>query len=174
MKTDKADIKLVANPKHGGVEWRMAVGAGNANGPGHYPKLPVAYDNDGQFTFTILNSKATFAANPIEVQAGTGKPSGIDPQFTFTGAGTKTLTVHDSNQKAADYNYVLHFSDGSTLDPIIQNGGCCHTAHGGSSTTYALYTAGALGIIVLLVLLVLLLRPVMLRRSAARDDIRRP
>lgn len=156
MKTEKPDMKVIATQKHGQIEWRLSVNGGMAQGPGHYPSVSVGTGNDADLTFQILNtSNITFAQqNPFLAQAGSSKPTGLDSQFTVTGQGTQKLTVHDSNQTSGDYYYVLNFSDGSTLDPIIKNGGCCGFANSLIGTSTGLIVGG----IILLAILALVVR----------------
>src|SRR5215208_3442887 len=95
---------------------------GKKKGPGHYEPIPVPYDQTGDFTFKITGATATFRndANqgPITIQKGNAKPTGgVDSQITDINVtdGGKVLTFHDTNKTKGDLNYVLHFSDGTTL-----------------------------------------------------------
>lgn len=165
--TDKAILKL--NYDSNGKEWKMAKDSGMAQGPGHYPKVDVKYDNLGEFTFVIQNPKGlTFAAtDPFVPKAGKSNPADFAAQFEITGAGTGTLVVkdHNANPKGSayaggDYHYELHFSNGTTLDPIVTNGGCCSS--GGSGQNSLIYFG--LGAVALLALFILVVRPLLARR----------
>jgi hypothetical protein len=130
MKTDTQNIKVIANPQQNGtIEWRIAVGAGMAQGPGHYPAVSIDQNQQGLLTFTVVNTNTVnFDPNtPFTVQPATTSPTAVvGNQFTVTGGkGTQTMTVADTNQNAGDFYYALHMSNGDTVDPIIKNGGCC-------------------------------------------------
>lgn len=168
---DKADFKLNWSDQNG--NWRMSKDQGMGQGPGHYPSANVAFDHDGQFTFVINSPKnVTFAASDaFKPKAGKTMPTDFSDQFTVAGQGTNTLTVTDANAikgggkyTGGDYHYELHFSNGSTLDPIISNGGCCSSRAQSSLVYYAL------GIVALAALIVLFVRPMMARRSRPAVD----
>jgi hypothetical protein len=97
---------------------------GGSGGSVHVPA-----QNQGDFTYNIVNGGGvTFAAqNPIWIQQGTAKPLGpvVDSQITdVAGGGTTKLTFTDLNSgNPITLTYSLHFSDGSKIDPIIENGG---------------------------------------------------
>lgn len=165
-------------------EWRMAKGMQPAQGPANYPKLEVKYGDTGEFSFVILNPKdVKFAAtDPFAPKGGMPNKNDFKDQFAVTpSADGRTLTVKDANSNKAggkydggDYHYELRFSDGSTLDPIITNGGCCNTLAGGGSTstsssslTVASYAVGAAAILLLAVYLV---RSFSRRNAATAQD----
>ena len=160
MKTDV--IKLSFDQQHN--EWRMAVNQGVAQGPGHYPTLTVPYNKTGEFSFQILNPQGvTFAAtDPFAAKAQQTGKGDFGDQFNVSAGGGQTLTVTDMNgqklkQKydGGDYHYALHFSNGTTLDPVVTNGGCCQSGGIGQNAVSYL----AIGVVALLVLWVLFLRP---------------
>jgi hypothetical protein len=135
----------------------MSYGSVNC-GPKDCPPIAVAKGQTGSFQFDIVAPPGvSFASsNPLWIQPGSAKPTGpgVDPQFSpVSGAGTTTLSFGDTNTTAGDYPYSLHFSDGSTLDPIISNGGPGFTGGGGGvgggGPSYAL-----LAVILVVVLLV--------------------
>lgn len=165
MKTDKASLKLKYDNQS--KAWMMAKDTGPDEGPGHYPKVKVDYGNQGEFTFVIHNPKGvTFAAkDPFVAKAGKTNPADFADQFSVSGGGTNTLTVKDANANknggpyaGGDYQYELHFSNGSTLDPIVSNGGCCMA----KSQTNLIYFG--LGAVALLALFVLVIRPWLAKR----------
>lgn len=125
MTTEKPTVVL--NRPQGTNEWKMSLNGGVSHGAGHYPTVHVGLQNDGDFTYTITPaSGTTFSNDPIWIQKGLTKPpsAGVDSQITnITGQGTTVLKFHDSNQDAGQLTYVLNFSDGTKLDPIIDNGG---------------------------------------------------
>lgn len=170
MKSESEVMKLNAKLRGDKQEWWMAKGMGTAHGPGDYPKLSVNFDNSGEFTFQIHNPSAvTFAAtDAFGPKAQKANPNDFGDQFTVSGEGTKTLVVKDANSnkggghyKGGDYNYQLRFSDGSTLDPIISNGGCCV-----NKSSYVWYAIGAVAIVALLVLL---LKPMLVKSRPAQS-----
>ena len=170
--TDPADLQLnwVGGPNG---YWRMSKDMGMGQGPGHYPPIKVAYDHEGQFTFVINSPKdVTFAASgAFQAKALKTMPKDFGDQFTVKGEGTNTLTVTDANANkggghytGGDYHYELHFSNGTTLDPIISNGGCCSSQAQSSLVYYAL------GFVALAALIVLFVRPMMARRARSAID----
>lgn len=164
---NKADLKLSYDTNHG--EWRMAKDGGMAHGPSDYPTLKVDYDYDGQFIFKIQHPQGVkFANNDAFVpKAGKTNPSDFAQQFTVDGQGTDTLTVNVANANkqggsydGGNYNFELHFAGKPALDPIITNGGCCHTV------THNYLAFYALGAVALIALFVLVFRPMLARRSS--------
>lgn len=156
------DIKLSYDAQH--KEWRMALNQGMAQGPGQYPTVDVPYNQTADLTFQILNPQGvTFAAtDPFGAKPVNNGKKDFKDQFTVSAGGGRTLTVTDHNgqklkQKylGGDYHYALHFSDGTTLDPVITNGGCC--SEKGFSLNSTAYLA--IGILALVVIWVLFLRP---------------
>lgn len=166
----KSDLKLSFNSKK---EWWMAKDMDTARGPGNYPKLKVDEDEVGEFTFTIHQPKEgiTFAQTDAFVPKAGANPPDFADQFTVTGEGTNRLIVTDANANkgnslqypGGEYVYELRFSNGTTLDPIITNGGCCQSGN------YMVYYA--LGGVALIALFILVIRPMLARRSspAMRD-----
>lgn len=127
MKTDD-DIMRINRDSNGGP-WMMAKNMETAQGPGNYPELVVTKGNTGEFTFLIQNPKnVTFAADPF-VQKGTKSPAEFKDQLKVTdgGAGKDYMVVKSKNSINGKkvFEYELHFSDGTKLDPIITNNGCC-------------------------------------------------
>jgi len=174
MMTLKETMKLSENLQGGGTEWWMAQGNNTARGPGNYPTLTVSSDDTGEFTFTVLYpAGVTFArTNAFGPKAGAQNPPDFWDQFTVSPGGTKSLVVKDANANKAggpyaggDYYYELHFSDGSTLDPVITNGGCCRTI----STHYSIAYL-AIGVVALVAIWVLLVRPMMARNTRVDGD----
>lgn len=118
MKSFPMHVVKVGNPQ----QWQLTYNGGNGN------SVSVPANQSGDFTYDIVGVPGvTFAAqNPIWIQQGTAKPAGavVDGQITnIAGGGTATLTFKDSNTTAGTLTYSLHFSDGTALDPIIENGG---------------------------------------------------
>lgn len=137
----KADL---SQDKQG--QWWMTY-EGQTYGPGHYPEISVGYGQYGDFTMTKKKGSDFDSAAPLSVAKGNAKPAGngLYNQVSVTGVSATVLTFHDKNTEKTDLNYVLHFKDGSTLDPIIKNGGgCCQRATGTvtlSTTSFAAYLA---------------------------------
>jgi hypothetical protein len=154
-------------------QWSM-VYQGTTYGPGQYPKIGIPCNSHGNFTFTIQgNSSVGFssynlpASTPISVAQGTAKPNGnsVDSQITGISVSNngKVLQFSDSNLNQGSLNYVLHFTDGSSLDPIIQNGGGCCTmmppsTGGGIRLTSTSFVAGLVAGFLIALLLVALVR----------------
>jgi len=138
--TPRIELKQVKGGSNPG--WYMTH-LGKESGPGQYPAIKIDYDRTADFTFTI-KSGADFSTDPktgpISIQKGNAKPTGggVDNQITITNQSAKVLQFNDSNKQKGDLNYVLHFSDGSQLDPIIDNGGCCQVDTGFWSQTRSL------------------------------------
>jgi len=156
-------------------EWRMAVGQGTAKGPGHYDKIKIDHNDTGELTFQIINSQNVNFANDGAFVEKPNQPSKADfaKQFSVLpgGAGTQKLVVKDANSNGdgtpyagGDYHYELHFSNGTTLDPVITNGGCCQAAPMGYLTFLAI------GLVALAALYVLLVRPMMARNTRVDSD----
>lgn len=168
---DKATMKLRFDSKSG--DWEMSKDQGHPRKKGNYPKVPIDYNHGGILTFKIHNSDGiTFAKdNPFFPKVLPTQPGDFGDQFQIVGGGTDTLIVTDSNANpnggayaGGDYHYELHFSDGSTLDPIIKNGGCCQP---NSSSNLAFYSLGA---VALLLVLALVIRPLLARRTTTSTD----
>lgn len=164
MQTQSGTIKLT----HKDNAWTMDIGQG-LQGPDHYPALSVPYDQTADFSFQIVGSPGvTFAAtDPFQAKSNGNGKSDFKDQFDVSQGGERTLTVSDKNgqklkkpYKGGDYYYELHFSDGSTLDPVITNGGCCNAVGAQSYLPYL-----AIGVVALAVLYVLLVRPMMAKRD---------
>ena len=113
--------------------WHMEIVGAGKGGPNNYPKIDVPKGpSDVPFKFQITGPGTqgiTFGSDPIWVAADDGsgaspKEAGVHSQITsVSGGGTKSLTFTDLNSEKVTLTYQLNFSDGSTLDPIINNGG---------------------------------------------------
>lgn len=117
-------------------QWSMTY-KGLTYGPGHYPPISVGVGQYADFSFTIRKGADFDTSNPVSVAKGNAKPSGngLYNQVAVTDLQPKVLKFHDKNTEKTDLNYVLHFKDGSTLDPIIKNGGgCCQVASSATGT----------------------------------------
>lgn len=125
-------VKMIVRPyiQSGTKTWELEVVGTGKGGPGHYPEAKVKEKYGGNFQITIADAdNVTFSNDPIWIQTGTAKPnhrvvdSQIDPS-SIKGQNGKVLTFHDFNSgPKLTLTYQLNFSDGTTLDPIIQNGG---------------------------------------------------
>lgn len=124
-------------------QWSMKY-LGTSYGPGNYPPIIIDYNRKGDFTFKIQPGAAgsfdlNGTAGAITVAKGDVKPNGagVYKQITVSKDSTPTvLKFSDSNTEKTHMNYVLHFTDGTKLDPIIQNGGgCCTFTQPGVGTT---------------------------------------
>jgi hypothetical protein len=126
------------------AQWTMTYGGNTYPPPGPYPQISVPRCDNATFTFQIQgNSAGVFnpypappnGIPPVTVAVGNAKPNGngINSQITNISVSNngKTLQFSDSNNSQNNLNYVLHFTDGSTLDPIISNGGGCCTVNPG-------------------------------------------
>jgi hypothetical protein len=145
-------------------QWTMNYGGNSYPPPGPYPTISVSQCNNAALTFTIkgnsagvFNSYTPPNSTPVSVAAGSAKPNGngLDSQITGITVSNngKTLQFSDSNHNAGNLNYVLHFTDNTTLDPIISNGGgCCTFSRGFSQTDYALMGGALLVVLVLIYL----------------------
>jgi hypothetical protein len=139
-------------------QWWMTY-QGQTYGPGHYPDIIVDPGRYAEFTMNKKKGADFDTAAPVSVAKGNAKPAGngLYNQVTVTSVGTNVLTFHDKNTEKTDLNYVLHFNDGTKLDPIIKNGGgCCVRATSTvtlSTTSFAAYLALAffIGVAVVLV-----------------------
>lgn len=127
-----------------------------------YPTMSVPKDTQGVFNFTIAqgaNFKPNGPGNQINaigIVGGSAKPpqagngSGLISVSPPT-ATTLSFTDNNSVKAANKLNYVLYFSDGSKVDPIIDNGGCCTVSHSGSFfQSQAFMTAAAVVVILVL------------------------
>lgn len=150
-------VRYDATAKH----WLM-----DEKGPDHYPKIDLPKDKVGIYTFQITGPQEFHATTPFEAKAGKANPSDFSYQFQPISLDKKKIIILDNNSNpnggeyaGGDYIYQLKFSDGTTLDPIITNGGCCG---GGTMQSSVLYYS--LGAIALLALIVLIARPFLKRR----------
>jgi hypothetical protein len=154
MTDQNVDLTLITGGTSPG--WHMSWN-GTDYGPGNYPPIPVAYNDTGVFTYTIKTAGVDFDKSPIGIDKG-GKPAKghVNGQIDVSKQSTSTkLVFTDKNKDKGDLNYVLYFNNKTTLDPIIQNGGCCQAAGGTGNmvtleyTTLAIYLAIAfvLGIV---------------------------
>ena len=156
MRTKKT-IEVKFDPSAG--YWTMNPGNGTFYGP-PYPDLVVPYRDKGEFTFKIVQTPGAEFGNPAFVRKN-GKPDPGDFGNQFSQSvqvenNKKTkLVVNDQNAYPGndkfhkkDYHYELRFLDGSKLDPIITNMGCCksYSFSGAEAVGYSLLlvTAGAL------------------------------
>jgi hypothetical protein len=171
MQGQPGSIKLTYDTQHN--EWKMAVGQGDPQGPGHYPGLSVPYNQTASFTFQIVAPPGVnFTTDgPFKAKPGGNGKSDFGDQFDVSAGGGRSLTVSDMNgqklkkdYKGGDYHYELHFSNGTTLDPVITNGGCCQAA----PTGYLTYLA--IGVVALVAIWVLLVRPMMARNRPTDTD----
>lgn len=164
MKIDDDTMKI--NRESSSGPWMMAKNMGTAQGPGSYPQLEVGKGNTGQFTFLIQNPNDVTFANPPFVQKPNGGPQDFKHQLVVTegGAGKDFMVVESKNSTNGKkvYHYELHFSDGTKLDPIITNNGCCRSFY----ETDAFLVAG--GIMVLAFFAFLVRRLVANLRHSAR------
>lgn len=125
----------------------------NTYGPNQYPPIGVPCNSNADFTFTIQgNTAGKFDSTwPITVAQGPDKPNGnvLYGQITVTSHSDSVLQIHDLNTVAGSMNYVLHFTDNTTLDPIITNGGgCCTTTPPPIVTSYSSTTSFAAGLVI--------------------------
>ena len=142
------------------------------SGPSNYPKLKADADHVGLYKFQIVGSGGvTFDQATPFLPKGTNPPD-FNRQFIVAdGNGTRKLVVLDLNSGEAgeeyeggEYVYQLKFSNGTMLDPIITNGGCCQ------SKLYDNTAFLAIGSIALLALAYLILKPLLARRRAHRPN----
>ena len=157
-----------------GRKWMMAKNMETARGPGNYPTLEVQYDHVGLFTFVVQSPPGvTFAAhNPFVAKIGKPNPPDFADQFQVSGAGTNMLVVKSLNANKAGgpyaggtYHYELRFSDGSKIDPIITNNGCCRSVSGGDGGFLAFFSEPAGIAVLLLSIAVIALVAMRFRRS---------
>jgi hypothetical protein len=165
------DDLMRINYDSGGKKWMVARNMEMARGPGSYPSLEVEYNHVGVFTFLVQSPEGmTFAAhNPFVPKLGKPNPPDFADQFVVTGAGTNMLVVRSANANQAGgqynggtYHYELRFSNGSKLDPIITNNGCCR---GFMLSNYL--EPMAVGIALLIAAYFFFIRPWRMRRAAA-------
>lgn len=115
-------------PGPGGSKvWWMSDGT-KSGGPGSYPAVNVAAKTNADFTYTIKNTPGvTFSNDPIWIQGGTAKPTQhvVDGHFNVPpGQNGAKLGFHDNNKgNPQTLTYILRFSDGTSTDPIVNNGG---------------------------------------------------
>ena len=110
---DASNNRTATYTKSSGPDW-ATVGSDGAIDLTH-PSDTNAPAIDLQFT---LPSGHLFASS----SAFTTNPASADFSVT-SGAGTATLTVSDSNNDAVNtpYEYTLHLSDGTKIDPRVIN-----------------------------------------------------
>lgn len=121
METEKVKLTFQNN------QWHMQYKG--TYGPGNYPKIEVDEDDGPHFiTFTITgNTNATFSNDPIWVSdSAKPKQAKLDHDQIVSWKvkqNGKKLIVFDWNDRPGEIHYQLNFSDGTVLDPVIQNGG---------------------------------------------------
>ncbi len=142
-------------------QWHM-IYANQDYGPGQYPPINVPCNTVGIFQFTITQG-ANFATDPIGVSPGPNKPphAGVgNGQITITKQTPTELWFSDANNLKShnQLNYVLYFNDNSTLDPIIDNNGCCGQVIGGGNQNHLVWYA--IGIVAAILIVFLIVRMV--------------
>lgn len=186
--TPNADVTLTPQPQQKGpVKWSMDICGAGKGSFGNYPVLTVAKSqnpSDAHLVYTIDNPPGstwkfvkdggalwvtsngqdpTQPSTDPHVPAGSIHTENPNPPNPATDDTRLVFTDHNSNP-AVTLHYTLNFVNGtqksSTLDPIIQNNGCC-TVTGGSTggdrdttSTYMWYAIGAVALIVVVLLAV--------------------
>lgn len=154
MPANPTEVTLTPQVINGQTKWQMQLSGGQSGGYGHYPpiNLPKGHagdPTDAHFVYTIQNPPGStwkFAkdADALWVTSQPNDPTApsTDPHVPVGSIHTQNpnpsnpatadtqLTFTDANAgNPATLHYTLNFVNGSqkssTLDPIIQNGGCC-------------------------------------------------
>jgi hypothetical protein len=131
---EQINVNLTLESQGGTNGWHMNIAGQGKGGPNNYPKAVVKHGSNADFHFAITGpgtQNITFAdINPISIapDTGTGSPTVIgnnsDQIVNISVGGKKVLSFTDLNtDPPAKLTYQLNFSDGSKLDPIIENGG---------------------------------------------------
>lgn len=107
-------------------------------GPGSYPEIDLSGVNGGAtIVFNIRRQEgpqipesgfATPVENAIWIQPGTKPNAAIIAPKGQLGTpvllnDNHTLVLNDKNQDGSELHYQLNFADGTSIDPVIKNGG---------------------------------------------------
>ena len=157
MPSQKETIKLTYEPSAG--YWMMGKGTAPLQGPQGYPTLEVPENHIGKFTFVIQGTPGVkFAgSSPFVPKQGKSNPSDFADQFmVIPDRSGKKLTVIDLNENAnggqyngGNYDYELRFDNGTTLDPIITNNGCCRSFSQAETIAYGIAAVAVLALAVM-------------------------
>jgi len=157
MPSQKETIKLTYEPSAG--YWMMGKGTEPLQGPPGYPKLDVPEDQVGKFTFVIQGTPGVKfdGSSPFGPKKGKSNPNDFADQFlVIPDQSGKKLTVIDLNENASggtyaggSYDYELRFDNGTTLDPIITNNGCCRLVSQSEMIAYGIAAVTLLAIAVM-------------------------
>ena len=119
-------------------------------GKGDYETLKIVKGKPAELNFRIETNGIKFSVdNPIEISLIANQdPPGDLSQFPLPKGGEDKLTVEDANtdQTPTDYYYKLNFDNGTSLDPIIQNG-CCRMSLVSESSAFPALLLAALVIL---------------------------
>jgi len=179
------DMIVWPQTENGQVKWQMQdCVTGKSGGHNDYPELSVPWSTVStapHFTFQIVNGQGwqfakdaaalwvssgsqdpTKASTDWHVPAGsihTSNPSPPDPSTD----NTKLDFTDINHQQPATLHYTLNFVNGaqksSTLDPIIDNGGCCKgLGHPVDFTSTSFLAGAAVGFILAIVLALIIVR----------------
>jgi hypothetical protein len=183
MAGSSPDVILTPVTTNGVVKWDMQIVGGAKGGYGNYPVLQIPKNHaDAHLEFQIQNpagstwkfahdSGALWVSNgpndPVKASTDWQVPVAsihtINPQPPNPGLADTVLQFTDHNHgKPTALHYTLNFVDASnnrssTLDPIMQNGGCCRVANQGilpsSTSTFVVELAIAffVGIVITLI-----------------------
>lgn len=134
----QAIVELTPSAQTGGVAWELCTSSGCGSGVGPTARFPdlVLPPKQSQDVIFIINNppgtNITFPADPYDaifIQPNTKPTTKVYQAAGQLGtpklSKNKTvLVLKDKNKgQAMDFHYALNFSDGSTIDPVIKNGG---------------------------------------------------
>jgi hypothetical protein len=181
MAGSSPDVILTPVTTNGVVKWDMQIVGGAKGGYGNYPVLQIPKNHaDAHLEFQIsAGSTWKFAhdSGALWVSSGPNDPVKASTDWQVPVASIHTINPQPPNPDFADtvlqftdhnhgkpmaLHYTLNFVDASnnrssTLDPIMQNGGCCTLAHQGilpsSTSTFVVELAIAffVGIVITLI-----------------------
>ena len=158
-----SDVNMTATPAldaKGNVNWTLCNTSVNPNqcgGAGNYPAINLpAKSGAWNIHFTVTDTNQTgviFAADPDAMQIQP-TANGYPQKGVYTGSGqiepynrqsdTK-IKVHDNNSQQGhqlftyQLNFTLNGKSVTSIDPIIDNGGCCQLESSFWSETRALF-----------------------------------
>lgn len=168
---EKKYITLSFDPDRPDGPWFMSTGAlDKPKGHGKFDPIKVPKGKPAELIFKIQTKGIEFRkGEPIEISLIPGQdPPGDVRQFTWPTDAKGTLVVKDANQDSehTDYYYKLNFDNGTSLDPIIQNG-CCKALAPATGWNMSLVTESSALAALLLAAVAIVLAAMRLRRARA-------
>jgi hypothetical protein len=139
-------ITLSYEPGKAGGPWFMSTKLSeHPKGKAEYGVLQFVKGQPGEMIFKIATKNIKFRDDDPIVITATSKDGDIT-QFGKPPGGGDAIKVGNGNKDLVptNYEYDLHFDNGTSLDPIIQNGCCRMSMVSDSGAIHALLVAAVL------------------------------